>query len=213
MNASCDVYWPVGDPKKNRHLVCSSSTGGRRQMPAGLRDSASTFNEHIEQAWHSHAHYIELPSLLVALFQMTMLELNSSQPSDASDMLPSSLNPAKLRLTSIGSFWRSVETSAATGIPLPASANYSNSLQRSEPHLPSLLNTVIILPRITTMIRPVGKHHKRSAANHMWTDTATWNRELLLEMLGRFLDITGARTIPDLAEYKVLPDKASWHAC
>ena len=135
--------------------------------------------------------------------------MDSSQSANVTDTPPSSLDPAKLRLTSIGSFWKSVETSAATGVPLPANADYSNSLQPDEPHLPSLHNTIIILPRITTMIRPVGQHYKRTADNHMWPDTVTWNREVLLEMLGKFLEVTGARTIPDLAEYKVLPDKAS----
>lgn len=42
------------------------------QMPAGLHDAASTLKEHIEQAWHLNASYIELPSVLVSLFQMTM---------------------------------------------------------------------------------------------------------------------------------------------
>lgn len=42
------------------------------QMPAGLRNPASTFKEHIEQAWTSSASYIELPSMLLSLFQMTM---------------------------------------------------------------------------------------------------------------------------------------------
>lgn len=144
---------------------------------------------------------------------MYRLDLNSSQSPLITDRPPSSLHPAKLKLTSVDNFWRSVETSAATSVPLPANANYSNSLQRNEPHLPSLHNTIFILPRITTMIRPVSKRHKLNAASHMWTDTATWNRELLLKMLGSFLNITGARTIPDLAEYKILPDKASWQAC
>ena len=59
------------------------------------------------------------------------------------------------------------------------------------------------------MIRPVSRHYKRDAANHVWTDTVTWNIELLLEMLARFLNSTGAKTIPSLAEYKILPDKVS----
>ena len=42
------------------------------QMPAGLEDPASTLKEHIEQAWTSNAAYIELPSILLSLFQMTM---------------------------------------------------------------------------------------------------------------------------------------------
>ena len=41
-------------------------------MPAGLEDPASTLKEHIEQAWTSNAAYIELPSILLSLFQMTM---------------------------------------------------------------------------------------------------------------------------------------------
>ena len=57
------------------------------------------------------------------------------------------------------------------------------------------------------MIRPVSRHYKREAASQLWSDTVTWNRELLLEMLGKFLDITGAKTIPDLSEYRILPDK------
>ena len=134
---------------------------------------------------------------------------DSDCPSSHTDQEPSSLHPSKLKLTSIDSFWKSVETTAATGKPLPATANYSNSMQHSEPHLQNLRNTIIILPRITTMIRPVMKHYKRNAANHIWQDTAAWSKDLLLEMLNRFLSITGAKTIPDLAEYKVLPDKAS----
>ena len=129
------------------------------------------------------------------------------------DRLPSSLPAARLKLTSIDSFWKSVETSAATGIPLPANANYSNSLNSDEPHLASLKSTIIILPRIATMIRPVSKHHKRKADSHLWSDTATWNRELLLEMLARFVDITGAQTIPNLSEYRILPDKVSTLTC
>lgn len=57
------------------------------------------------------------------------------------------------------------------------------------------------------MIRPVSKDYKRKAASHVWSDTVTWNRELLLEMLGKFLDVTGAKTIPNLSEYRILPDK------
>ena len=43
------------------------------QMPTGLgADAAETFQEHIEAAWFANASYIELPSLLVSLFQMTL---------------------------------------------------------------------------------------------------------------------------------------------
>ena len=139
---------------------------------------------------------------------MSVLRLEEPDNSQAqTDKLPSRLDPAILKLTSIHSFWKSVETSAATGISLPANANYSNSLQSDEPHLVSLASTIIILPRITTMIRPVSKDYKRTAASHLWSDTVTWNRDLLLEMLGKFLDITGAKTIPNLSEYRILPDK------
>ena len=134
---------------------------------------------------------------------------DSDCPSPQTDKLPSNLHPSKFKLTSIDSFWKSVETTAATGKPLPATANYSNSMQQSEPHLQDLSNTIIILPRITTMIRPVMKQYRRNAANHVWQDTAAWSKDLLLEMLTKFLSITGARTIPGLAEYKILPDKAS----
>ena len=136
------------------------------------------------------------------------LELEGSDGTDAqTESHPSCLHPSQFKLTTIDSFWKSVETSAATGNPLPATANHTNSLQPDEPHLQELSNTIITLPRITTMIRPVTKHYKRDVANHVWADTAAWSRDLLLEMLERFLAITGAKTIPHIAEYKILPDK------
>ena len=42
------------------------------QMPAGLHNSAPTFKQHIEHAWSVNASYIELPSTLLSVFQMTM---------------------------------------------------------------------------------------------------------------------------------------------
>lgn len=48
------------------------------QMPAGLDDPAATLKEHIEQAWRSNASYVDLPSLLVALFQTTMYDCSAA---------------------------------------------------------------------------------------------------------------------------------------
>jgi len=42
-------------------------------MPAGLGPgAATTFREHIEGAWQSKAPQIQLPSLLLSVFQMTL---------------------------------------------------------------------------------------------------------------------------------------------
>ncbi len=137
----------------------------------------------------------------------TSVHASRLEDSDSTDTQPSRLHPSHLKLTTIDSFWLSVETSAATGKALPATANYDNSYDPDEPLLPSLEKTIIILPRIVTMIRPVGKGWKRTAENHVWNDTAAWDRDALIEMLERFLSITGAKTIPSLAEYTILPDK------
>ncbi len=117
------------------------------------------------------------------------------------------LPPSHLKLTTVESFWTSVETSAAVGKPLPATVNYIQSNNPDEPLLLSLNKTVILLPRIVTMIRPVDSKKKRLAKNHVWNDTAAWDRDVLLTMLGNFVNLTGAKTIPSLAEYRILPDK------
>ena len=93
------------------------------------------------------------------------------------------------------------------GKPLPATVNYIQSNNPDEPLLLSLKKTVIILPRIVTMIRPVDSKKKRLAKSHVWNDTAAWDRDVLLEMLGKFVNLTGAKTIPSSAEYRILPDK------
>ncbi len=120
---------------------------------------------------------------------------------------PPPLPPSHLKLTTVESFWTSVETSAAVGKPLPATVNYIQSNNPDEPVLLSLKKTVILLPRIVTMIRPVDSKKKRLAKNHVWNDTAAWDRDVLLTMLGKFVNLTGAKTIPSLAEYLILPDK------
>ena len=97
--------------------------------------------------------------------------------------------------------------SAAMDKALPATANYSNSHQLDEPLLTCLEKASIILPRIVTMIRPVTKNWKATAYNHVWNDTVAWDRDVLVEMLARFVDITGTKTIPSLSEYAILPDK------
>ncbi len=120
---------------------------------------------------------------------------------------PPHLPPSHLKLTTVESFWTSVETSAALGKPLPATVDYIHSNNPDEPLLLSLKKTVILLPRIVTMIRPVSSQKKRLAKNHVWNDTAAWDRDVLLKMLGKFVNLIGAKTIPSLAEYRILPDK------
>ncbi|KAA6426725.1 MAG: hypothetical protein FRX49_03835 [Trebouxia sp. A1-2] len=154
-----------------------------KEMPAGLGPGAAlTFREHIED----------------------------STDSQTGSQLPR-LPPSHLKLTTVESFWTSVETSAAMSKPLPATVNYIQSNNPDEPLLLSLKKTVIILPRIVTMIRPIGSKTKRLAKNHVWNDTAAWDQDVLLTMLGKFVNLTGAKTIPSLAEYRILPDKVQLH--
>ncbi|DBB04297.1 TPA: hypothetical protein ACH3X1_012794 [Trebouxia sp. C0004] len=63
---------------------------------------------------------------------------------------PPHLPPSHLKLTTVESFWTSVETSAAMGKPPPATVNYIQSNNPDEPLLLPLKKTVIILPRIVT---------------------------------------------------------------
>ena len=102
-----------------------------------------------------------------------------------------------------------MEISAALSRALPADVNYSKGWDPDEPELLPLSNTIIVLPRIVTMIRPVTNSHKRIPWNHVWNDTAAWSRDTLIEMLEKVTQLTGAKTIPSPAEYAILPDKVS----
>ena len=67
----------------------------------------------------------------------------------------------------------------------------------------ALSNNVIILPRSVSRLHPV--HHV--AADHIYSDLAAWDIDFLIQMLQQFLLVSSAKTIPSLAEYRVLPDK------
>jgi len=146
-----------------------------------------------------------------ALIVMRILLADRLEAADSTDSQigshPRHLPPSHLKLTTVESFWTSVEASAALGKPLPATVDYVHSNNPDEPLLLSLKKTVILLPRIVTMIRPVSSQKKRLAKNLVWNDTAAWDRDVLLKMIGKFVNLTGAKTIPSLAEYRILPDK------
>ena len=155
------------------------------------------------------AHLAKLSSQRLFVLRILLadrLKAADSTDSQTGSQLPR-LPPSHLKLTTVESFWTSVETSAAMSKPLPATVNYIQSNNPDEPLLLSLKKTVIILPRIVTMIRPIGSKTKRLAKNHVWNDTAAWDQDVLLTMLGKFVNLTGAKTIPSLAEYRILPDK------
>lgn len=62
---------------------------------------------------------------------------------------------------------------------------------------------MIILPRIVTRLHPV----HQAPEEHIYSDLAAWDADFVIQMLQEFLRVSSAKTVPGLAEYRVLPDK------
>ena len=124
---------------------------------------------------------------------------SDSAPSDAC------LDSAQLKVTHVNTFWRAVERTAAAGRLMPGELHLDEQGSLS---VSALSNSVIILPRSVSRLHPV--HHL--AADHIYTNLAAWDIDFLIEMLRKFLLVSSAKTVPSLAEYRVLPDKVrlSW---
>lgn len=84
-------------------------------------------------------------------------------------------------------------------------------LCREGPLLESLAGTVIILPRLVPSLRPVTKHSRKATLSAKYADPAAWDLQTVVGMVDNFLTVTQAKTVPDLAEWRILPDKARTH--
>ena len=114
------------------------------------------------------------------------------------------LDPTQLKLSHVDNFWKTVETSVATG-QLVLTGTEQPDITSSNIHAPLLQldNTIIILPRVVTRVRPVHEHWE----DHVYQDLAAWDVDFVIQMLQRFLQLSSAKTVPSLAEYRILPDK------
>lgn len=83
---------------------------------------------------------------------------------------------------------------------MPGDADLPNEGSSS---MNDLSNSVIILPRIVTRLHPV----HQAPEEHIYSNLAAWDVEFVVQMLQEFLRVSSARTIPGLAEYRILPDK------
>lgn len=79
----------------------------------------------------------------------------------------------------------------------------SQLAEQDSSSIDALSNSVIILPRSVSRLHPV--YHAEE--DHIYSDLAAWDIDFLIEMLQKFLQVSSAKTVPSLAEYRILPDK------
>ena len=102
------------------------------------------------------------------------------------------------------SFWKAVEQTVAAGHVMPADPRLSNAHSTDGNAVGiQLSNSVIILPRIVTRLHPVHDAQQE----HIYSDLAAWDVDFVVQMLQEFLRVSSAKTLPSLAEYRILPDK------
>lgn len=79
----------------------------------------------------------------------------------------------------------------------------------SEGSLNALSNSIIILPRIVPRLHPV--HH--APEEHIYSDLPAWDVDFVVQMLQEFVRVSSAKTLPGVAEYRILPDKVQLLGC
>ena len=106
-----------------------------------------------------------------------------------------------LRVTHVDNFWKAVERTVAAGHLVPAASDLHSG--HADPASMQLSHTVIILPRIVTRLHPIHD----APQDHIYQDLVSWDVDFVTQMLQQFMRVTSSKTIPSLAEYKILPDK------
>ena len=111
------------------------------------------------------------------------------------------LDSNHLKVTHVDNFWKAVERTAAAGRLTPAASDLHNG-HAGQAGM-QLSHAVIILPRIVTRLHPVYD----APHDHIYQDLVSWDVNFVIQMLQEFMRISSSKTIPSLAEYRILPDK------
>lgn len=167
-------------------------------------DQQETLREVVEAALQSEAASVQLPSMLLAIWQLTQIQAHVKEGT-------ATLPVEKLHLTSVRSFWNAVEATAATA----ASGKLQSASvdDEGDSHVFSLPHSrvegaVIILPRWVPMVT----NWEYRDVTDVFGPPRTWGSSIVLDMLQTFLRVGRvAGTVPSLDEYRLLGDKMALH--
>ncbi|KAK9813200.1 hypothetical protein WJX72_010477 [[Myrmecia] bisecta] len=187
---------PEGQP-----LLIDHTHGPRPELPAHIL----TYDQLVAHAWAQGHVTVPLPSMLITAFQMTL----AGPAQLGGHSAPSPLRPDQVRVTAVQNFWNAAEVAAAHGFAMVAGAHvYVGAADQDSYRLMPLPEAVFILPRVVPQIRMGGI----APVTAKYADQYAWDLATVVDMVGRFLNVTGAISVPTLEEWSILPDKVKLHS-